>query len=231
VQGEAYDPQGEAWVDHGFAWLTVNYRGSITFGKDFERAIWGKLGTVEVEDLVGARNFLVENKIADPDSIMLTGWSYGGYLTLQTAGRFPELWAGGMSGIAIADWTLMYEDQAETLRGYQRALFGGSPQEKPEAHAFASPITYAENVKAPIIVIQGSNDTRCPPRQMRAYEDKMRALGKPIELLWFEAGHGSLAMETKIEHQEIFMRLPRAGLGGATSLSWRNTLRLDRAFR
>lgn len=213
VQGEAYEPQGEAWVDHGFAWLTVNYRGSITFGKDFERAIWGRLGTVEVEDLVGARNFLVENGIAEADSILLTGWSYGGYLTLQTSGRFPELWAGGMAGIAIADWTLMYEDQAETLRGYQRALFGGSPQEKPEAHAFGSPITYAENVKAPIIVIQGSNDTRCPPRQMRAYEDKMRALGKPIELHWFEAGHGSLAMDTRIEHQETFMRFAYRVLG------------------
>jgi dipeptidyl aminopeptidase/acylaminoacyl peptidase len=213
VQGEAFDPQGEAWVDHGFAWLTVNYRGSITFGKNFERAIWGRLGQVEVEDLVGARNWLVENKIAESDSVMLTGWSYGGYLTLQTIGRFPELWAGGMAGIAIADWTLMYEDQAETLRGYQRSLFGGTPQEKPEAHAAGSPITYADNVKAPIIVIQGSNDTRCPPRQMRAYEDKMRALGKPIELHWFEAGHGSLAMETSIEHQEIFMRFAYRVLG------------------
>jgi dipeptidyl aminopeptidase/acylaminoacyl peptidase len=213
VQGEAYDPQGEAWVDHGFAWLTVNYRGSITFGKDFERAIWGRLGQVEVEDLVGARKWLVENRIAEPDSILLTGWSYGGYLTLQTSGRYPELWAGGMAGIAIADWTLMYEDQAETLRGYQRSLFGGTPQEKPESHAAASPITYAPDVKAPIIVIQGSNDTRCPPRQMRAYEDKMRSLGKPIELHWFEAGHGSLAMETRIEHQEIFMRFAYRVLG------------------
>ena len=213
VTMEDFDPAGQAWVDHGFAWFTVNYRGSITFGKDFERAIWGRLGMVEVEDLVGARNWLVENKIADPDSILLTGWSYGGYLTLQTLGRYPDLWAGGMSGIAIADWTAMYEDEAETLRGYQRSLFGGSPQETPEAHKAASPITYAENVKAPVMIIQGSNDTRCPARQMRGYEDKMRSLGKQIELHWFEAGHGSLAMETSIEHQEIFMRFAYRVLG------------------
>jgi dipeptidyl aminopeptidase/acylaminoacyl peptidase len=213
VTMETFSPSGQAWVDHGFAWLSVNYRGSITFGKDFERAIWGRLGTVEVEDLVGARNWLVEQGIAESDSVMLTGWSYGGFLTLQTIGRFPDLWAGGMSGIAIADWTTMYEDEAETLRGYQRSLFGGSPQETPDAHRVGSPITYAENVKAPLMIIQGSNDTRCPPRQMRGYEDKMRALGKQIELHWFEAGHGSLAMETSIEHQEIFMRFAYRVLG------------------
>lgn len=213
VLKESFNAAGQAWVDHGFAWLSVNYRGSITFGKDFERSIWGRLGMVEVEDLVGARNWLVENGIAESDSVMLTGWSYGGYLTLQTMGRFPKLWAGGMSGIAIADWTTMYEDEAETLRGYQRALFGGTPQEKPEAHAAASPITYAENVDAPIMVIQGSNDTRCPARQMRGYEDKMRALGKHIELHWFEAGHGSLAMDTSIDHQERFMQFAYRVLG------------------
>ncbi len=210
---ESFAPGGQSWVDHGFAWLSVNYRGSITFGKAFERAIWGRLGMVEVEDLVGARNYVVEQGIAEPDSVMLTGWSYGGYLTLQTLGRYPDLWAGGMAGIAIADWTTMYEDEAETLRGYQRSLFGGSPQEKPEAHVAASPITYAANVKAPLMIIQGSNDTRCPPRQMRGYEDKLRSVGKQIELHWFEAGHGSLAMETSIQHQELFMRFAYRVLG------------------
>jgi dipeptidyl aminopeptidase/acylaminoacyl peptidase len=210
---EGYNPAAQAWLDHGFAWFSVNYRGSTTFGKDYERAIWGRLGSVEVEDLVGARKWLVDNNIADPDSVMLTGWSYGGYLTLQTLGRYPDLWAGGMSGIAIADWTTMYEDEAETLRGYQRSLFGGSPQEKPEAHAAASPITYAEDVRAPVYIIQGSNDTRCPARQMRGYEDKMRSFGKDIQLHWFAAGHGSLAMETSIEHQELFMRFAYQVLG------------------
>lgn len=213
VQNEHFHPAGQAWVDHGFAWLSVNYRGSTTFGKAFERAIWGRLGEVEVEDLVGARNWLVENGIAEPDSILLTGGSYGGYLTLQTAGKYPDLWAGGMARVAIADWTTMYEDQAETLRSYQRSLFGGTPQETPEAHAAASPITYAENVKAPLMVIQGSNDTRCPARQMRGYEERLKALGKSIDVHWFDAGHGSLAMETSIEHQERLMRFAYRVLG------------------
>lgn len=213
VMCEYYSPNSQTWVDHGFAYFTINYHGSTTFGKDFERSIWGKLGNLEVEDMAGAHRWLVENGVSTPDGIIVTGWSYGGYLTLQSIGKRPELWAGGMAGIAIADWALMYEDQAETLRGYQRALFGGTPAETPEATRDSSPITYAEQVKAPLLVIQGSNDTRCPPRQMRAYEEKMNTLGKPIQIEWFDAGHGSRAQEQSIQHQEMMLRFAYQVLG------------------
>ena len=153
-----------------------------------------------------AHKWLVDSGIAVPDAVFLTGGSYGGYLTLQAIGRRPELWAGGMAAVAIADWRLLYEDQAETLRGYQRALFGGTPDEIPEATKASSPITYAENIIAPLLVIQGRNDTRCPGRQMEVYEAKLKSLGKPIRVHWFDAGHGSRAQEQQIEHQEMMMR-------------------------
>jgi dipeptidyl aminopeptidase/acylaminoacyl peptidase len=214
VMCEFFTPSSQAWLDHGFAFATINYHGSTTFGKDFEKAIWGKLGQQEVDDMAAAYAWLVENRIAQPDAVLVTGWSYGGYLTLQAMGKQPDLWAGGMAGIAIADWNLMYEDQAETLRGYQRALFGGTPDEKPEAHQASSPITYAEQVRSPILVIQGSNDTRCPPRQMRAYEARLRELGKPIQVHWFDAGHGSRAMEQSIRHQEMLLEFAYRVLDG-----------------
>ncbi len=213
VMCEYYAPNSQTWVDHGFAYFTINYHGSTTFGKDFEKSIWGKLGHLEVDDMAGACRWLVENGIAQSDGILVTGWSYGGYLTLQSMGMRPELWAGGMAGIAIADWGLMYEDQAETLRGYQRALFGGTPTETPEATRSSSPITYADKVSAPVLVIQGSNDTRCPARQMHAYEDKMNALGKSIQIEWFDAGHGSRAQEQSIQHQELMLRFAYNVLG------------------
>ncbi|MBI1277672.1 MAG: prolyl oligopeptidase family serine peptidase [Anaerolineaceae bacterium] len=213
VMSEFYSPNSQTWVDHGFAYFTINYHGSTTFGKDFEKSIWGKLGHLEVDDMAGACRWLVDNGIAQSDGILVTGWSYGGYLTLQSMGTRPELWAGGMAGIAIADWALMYEDQAETLRGYQRALFGGTPAETPEATRSSSPITYADKIRAPILVIQGSNDTRCPARQMRAYEDKMKSLGKDIQIEWFDAGHGSRAQEQSIHHQELMLRFAYNVLG------------------
>jgi dipeptidyl aminopeptidase/acylaminoacyl peptidase len=213
VMTERYSPEAQAYLDHGFAFLSINYRGSITFGKTFEEAIWGNLGQWEVDDLAAARDWLVENNIANPGAILLTGDSYGGYLTLQGLGKRPELWAGGMATVAIADWVLMYEDQAETLRGYQRALFGGTPEEKPEAHRAASPITYAEALNAPILVIQGSNDTRCPARQMQVYEEKLKQLGKQIHVHWFDAGHGSYQNEQNIAHQELKLRFAYQVLG------------------
>ncbi len=205
VQTNSWKPDAQAWLDHGFAFFSLNYRGSTTFGYDFQHAIDGNLGDLEVEDIAAGVAWLVDQGIAQPEAILKTGGSYGGYLTLQSLGRKPELFAGGMAVVAIADWTLMYEDQAATLRGYQRSMFGGTPDEKPEAHRKASPITYAENIAAPILVIQGENDTRCPARQMQVYEQKLKELGKSIEVVWFDAGHGSLAIEEQIHHQELML--------------------------
>ena len=209
---DAWMPHAQAWLDHGFAFITVNYRGSTTFGHEFESCIRGDLGRREVDDVAAARDWLVAQGIARPDSVFATGWSYGGYLTLLSLGMRPDLWAGGMAGIAIADWNLMYEDQAETLRQYQVGLFGGTPSEKPDAHAKASPITYAERVEAPLLVIQGTNDTRCPARQLRAYEEKMLELGKSIRVHWFEAGHGTYAIEQQLEHQQMMLEFACAVL-------------------
>lgn len=204
-----FSPVVEAWLDHGFATLGINYRGSTTFGHAFEMCIRGKLGQWEVDDLAAAYDWLIQNKIAVSDQVFLLGGSYGGYLTLLGLGMRPELWAGGMAMVAIADWKLMYEDQAETLRQYQVALFGGTPDELPEQHERSSPITYVEQVRVPLQVIQGANDTRCPARQLKAYEERMREFGKDMELHWFDAGHGSYAIEQALQHQQWRMEFAR----------------------
>ncbi|MHB8599571.1 MAG: S9 family peptidase [Ktedonobacteraceae bacterium] len=206
VEIERFAPGCQAWLDHGFAYLTINYRGSTSFGRDFEEKIHGDLGHWEVEDMVAGRSWLVEQGIAKPDQVVVTGWSYGGYLTLLALGKRPELWAGGMAGVAIGDFAIIYEDEAEMLRAYLRGLMGATPQEEPEAYAASSPITYTAQVKAPVLLIQGRNDTRCPPRSIEMYESKMQELGKPIEVYWFDAGHLTLQVEQEIDHQERMMR-------------------------
>jgi dipeptidyl aminopeptidase/acylaminoacyl peptidase len=210
---ERWLPESQAWMDHGFAFLTINYRGSTTFGRDFQEKIWGNVGYWEMEDLAAAHNWLVKEGISKPDAILLTGWSYGGYNTLMGLGKWPDLWAGGMAGIAVSDWAMMYEDSADTLRGYIEVLFGGTPQEKPEQFRMSSPITYAENVKAPILIMQGHNDTRTPARPIEVYEQKLKDLAKPIEVHWFEAGHWGAGVEQDIQHLEIMLRFAYRVLG------------------
>jgi dipeptidyl aminopeptidase/acylaminoacyl peptidase len=213
VMTELFGPACQAWLDHGFAWLSVNYRGSTTFGRAFQQQIWGSPGHWEIEDLTAARAWLVQEHIAQPDQILLTGWSYGGYNTLMALGKRPALWAGGLAGVAIADWTMMYADAADTLKGYQVALFGGTPQEKPAQYMASSPLTYAENVQAPVLIIQGRNDTRTPARQVEAYEARLRELGKPIEVHWFDAGHMGAGVEQEIHHQALMLQFAYRILG------------------
>lgn len=206
VQTERFVPRSQCWLDHGFAYLTINYHGSTTFGKEFEEKILGNVGHWELEDMVAARNWLVTQGITIPAQVFVTGWSWGGYLTLFALGKRPDLWAGGMAGVAFGDYVIAYEDENETLRAYDRGLMSGTPEEKPEQYAACSPITYAEQVAAPILIIQGRNDTRCPPRSIEVYEARMKELGKDIEVYWFDAGHGSAQMEQAIDHQERMLR-------------------------
>jgi dipeptidyl aminopeptidase/acylaminoacyl peptidase len=208
VQTEEFSPEAQAWLDHGFAWLSINYRGSTTFGRAFQQQIWGDLGHWELEDMVAARDWLVREGIAHPDQIFPSGWSYGGHLTLLALGRRPELWAGGMAGVAVADWPMLYEDSAETLRGYCSAIFGGTPADKPEQYAASSPMADVERVQAPLLIIQGRNDSRTPARPVEVYVERLRALGKAVEVEWFDAGHlGGIAdRDLGIAHQERMLR-------------------------
>ncbi len=206
VVTEFFNPSSQTWLDHGLAYLSINFRGSKTFGREFQEKIWGNIGYWELEDMVAARNWLVEQGIARPDAILLYGGSYGGYLTLWGLGKRPDLWAGGMAVVPSTDWAEAYKDASEALRGAMRAWFGGTPEEKAQEYAASSPITYAENVRAPVFIIQGWHDTRTPPRAVQKYEAKMKALGKDIQVHWFDAGHGMAKTELLIEFQEQCLR-------------------------
>ena len=186
---EVFAPMSQAWLDHGFAYLTVNYRGSTTFGLKFQSKIWGDIGRWETEDLVSARKWLVDADVSRPDAVFLNGWSYGGFLALLGLGKHPDLWVGAMAGIAVVDWTTMYEDASTVMKGYLAGIFCGTPQNVPESYERSSPLTYADQVSAPILILQGIHDSRTPARQVRIFEEKLQSLGKPIEVVWYEAGH------------------------------------------
>jgi dipeptidyl aminopeptidase/acylaminoacyl peptidase len=93
------------------------------------------------------------------------------------------------------------------------ALFGGTPEEKPEQYTASSPITYAERVRAPVLIVQGRNDTRTPARQVEQYEAKLKSLGKPVEVVWFEVGHLGGGVEVDIQELEVMLRFAYRVLG------------------
>jgi dipeptidyl aminopeptidase/acylaminoacyl peptidase len=90
----------------------------------------------------------------------------------------------------------------EPLKDFDRSLFGGSPDEIPEAYRLRSPITYVEQVRVPVLILAGENDPRCPIRQIENYIARLQELGKPYEVYRFDAGHGSLVIVETIRQVE-----------------------------
>ena len=202
---DAFTPQVQAWVDHGFAVGLVNYRGSSGHGKAWLDALEGDPGRPEVEDVVAGRDDLIAAGIADLERVVIAGASWGGYVTLYAVGTVPDGWRAALAVVPVADYVAAFSDESEELQAFDRALFGGTPDELPDLYRERSPITWAEQVRAPVLLMVGENDTRCPLRQVLNYADRLRELGKHVELDRFDAGHGSLVTDERIRQMEILL--------------------------
>jgi dipeptidyl aminopeptidase/acylaminoacyl peptidase len=197
---DSFMPDVQAWVDHGFAVAMVNYRGSTGYGIEWRDALIGNPGFPEVEDVVAGLDDLVGSGVADPDRAVLLGRSWGGYITLLGLGRTPERWIAGVAVVPVADYPVAFVDEAPQLQAYDRALFGGTPDDVPDLYVERSPLTYVDRVRAPVVIIAGTNDSRCPIRQIENYVDALRSRGGDVEFHTYETGHGSMVVEERIEH-------------------------------
>lgn len=213
VAGPTFNAIAGAWLDNGFAVASINYRGSTTFGESFREALTGNIGGPDIDDVVAARQWLVENGIADADRIVKNGYSYGGFLTLQSLGTHPDLWAAGVAGAPIADWAVNYEDSNDILRAYDHSLFGGPPEELPDMYRKASPRTYAADFKAPVLISQPEKDSRTPLRQVQVFVDEMKALGKEVRLEILKGGHPGAGKEQWISIVESWLDFARPIVG------------------
>lgn len=199
-----------AWVDAGFAVVEVNYRGSTGYGTRWRDAIEGNPGHTELADVGAVHDWAVRTGLADPARCVVDGWSWGGYLALLALGTQPKRWAGGIAGLPVADYLTAYADEMEQLRAFDRALFGGSPEQLPERYHAASPLHYVPEVRAPVLVLAGENDPRCPIRQVDNYLDALAAHGDlDYRVLRFDAGHGSLVVEESIRHTAVEIAFAR----------------------
>jgi dipeptidyl aminopeptidase/acylaminoacyl peptidase len=210
---DAFSPRVQAWVDHGFAVALVNYRGSTGYGRRWRDALQGNPGLTELEDLAAVRAHLVGTGLADPSRLVLGGGSWGGYLTLLGLGLQPDAWKLGLALVPVADYVAAFEDEMEPLRAFDRALFGGTPEEIPERYVERSPITYVDRVRAPVLITAGRNDPRCPIRQIENYLARLRERGQPHLFYEFQAGHSSLVVEEQIRQTEIQIQFAHRHLG------------------
>ncbi|WP_411757240.1 prolyl oligopeptidase family serine peptidase [Streptomyces venezuelae] len=188
-----------AWVDHGYAVVRVNYRGSTGYGREWTDALKHRVGLIELEDIAAVREWAVTSGLADPDRLVLAGGSWGGYLTLLGLGTQPDAWAVGLAAVPVADYVTAYHDEMEALKAMDRTLLGGTPEEVPERFRASSPLTYVDDVKAPVYISAGVNDPRCPIRQIDNYVNRLASRGAVHEVYRYDAGHGSLVVDERIK--------------------------------
>jgi dipeptidyl aminopeptidase/acylaminoacyl peptidase len=215
VTVDHYDPGAQAWLDAGFAFASLNYRGSVTFGRAFREGFIAAPSRRELEDVTAAIDAMVDGGIADPSAVFMMGMSYGGYLTLMGLSMLPDRLAGGFAFVAMADWAAAYEDANPALRAASASLFfGGTPTERPAAYRRASPLSYVDQVRAPVWLRHGTHDSRTPPRQILMYADALHAAGGDVSLEWFTGGHETSTLDQRIAEQATMIGLARRALSG-----------------
>ena len=207
VDLDRWSPEVQAYVDMGFCVAMLNYRGSIGFGAAWRDALIGNIGWPEVEDIVAGHENLLARGIADPARSVIAGWSWGGYLTLLMHGMHPERFIAGVAGVPVADYVAAYEDESPMLQAYDRALFGGEPS-SPEVMALMverSPLESVDRVRAPLLLLAGEHDSRCPIQQVRNYVARLEARGHPHELYLFPTGHSSYDVTERIRQLGVVL--------------------------
>ena len=202
---DRWAPDILAHVDAGFLVAMVNYRGSEGFGQAWRDELTGNVGFLEIEDVLSGLDDLVARGFADLERVVLAGWSWGGYVTLLGAGRHPERWRSLVAGVPVADYVAAYEDEAPMLQALDRALFGGSPDEVPALFHERNPLTYVDAVEAPLLILAGENDSRCPIRQVWNYVGRLRERGVEPRVYTYGTGHASFDIEERVRQTAIVL--------------------------
>jgi dipeptidyl aminopeptidase/acylaminoacyl peptidase len=210
---DAFDPRLQAFVDHGYAVLLVNYRGSTGYGTAYRQLLKGNIGFPESEDIVAGLDHLIATGVTDPDRVAIEGWSWGGYLATLNAGRHPDRWRAVIAGIPVGDYVAAHYECAPALREWDLATLGGSPMELPELYAERNPMTYVDSVRAPMLMIAGDHDSRCPLGQVMVYAHALKARGREVDVHLYPGGHHANDVDEQIAHVELMLSFLGRHLG------------------
>ena len=200
-----WDPEALAFHDAGYAVALVNYRGSTGYGVRFRDALIGNVCHCESEDLIAVLDALVADGTADRERVYWSGWSWGGCLACFNAGVHPDRWRAIFAGIPGGDFVAAHRACAPELQAWDRAVYGGGPDDVPEAYARSNPMTYVDEVTAPTIIIAGEHDPRCPIEGVLPWVDAVRANGTEVEVHTYGAGHHANGMDQQVAHMRLVL--------------------------
>jgi len=208
------------WLaNRGYAVLSVNFRGSTGFGKAFLNAGNREWGAKMHDDLVDAVRWAVENGIADPDRVCISGGSYGGYAALVGLTFTPDLFACGVSVVGPSNLVTLLESIPPYWEP-QVELFATrvGDHRTPEGREFLrqrSPLTYADRIRRPLLIGQGLNDPRVKPAESEQIVSAMQAHGTPVTYVVYpDEGHGFVRPANRISFYAVQEAFFHQHLGG-----------------
>ncbi len=178
------------WTSRGFGLVDVDYGGSTGYGRAYRERLNGQWGVVDLNDCVNAARYLVEQGEADPERLLITGGSAGGYTTI-CALTFTDVFAAGTTYFGVADLEQFGAGETHKFElKYEHTLIGPYP-ERADLYRQRSPIHFTDRITTPMLVLQGADDKVVPPAQAELIVSALRERGIPHAYLLYEGeGHG-----------------------------------------
>jgi dipeptidyl aminopeptidase/acylaminoacyl peptidase len=205
-------------VNHGYAVLAVNNRGSSGYGKSFYKMDNRNHGDKDLKDCVWGKKWLASQPDIDANKIGIYGGSYGGFMTLAGIIQYPEEFAVGVDLFGVTNWVRTLKSIPPYWESFRTALYDemGDPAIDSVRLRNISPLYNTEKIKTPLLVLQGSND----PRVLQVESDEIVAGAKrngvPVEYVLFpDEGHGFVKKENQMKAAEVTLKFLDAHLRNA----------------
>jgi len=203
-------PQAQYFATRGWHYLLVNHRGGTGYGRAYQDMLTGQWGVVDVEDARTGAEYLVRLGHADPQRLVITGGSAGGYTTLMALTQAPDFWAAGVALYGIGN---MYDLQQGSHRFEVNYEEGSLLGRLPAAGALwkdRSPLTHVKNVRRPVLLFHGQEDKAVPHQQSVEFAAAVNKQGGLAELVSYpDEGHGFVKEANRrdcLERMEAFLK-------------------------
>jgi len=220
-----YSPLIQYLVNHGYVVLGINNRGSSGYGKTFFTADDKKHGREPLWDCVEGKKYLQTLSFVDGHRIGILGGSYGGYMVLAALAFKPDVFAVGVDLFGISNWVRTLKSIPPYWEAERKALYAeiGDPVSEEQMLRDISPLFHADQIRNPLMVLQGANDPRVIKPESDEIVAAVRKNGVPVEYVLFpDEGHGFRKIKNEIEGYRKILAfldkyLKRAGARRAAS--------------
>lgn len=190
-------------VNHGYAILAVNNRGSGGYGKEFNHLDDKNHGDKDLKDCIAGKDFFASTGVIDMEKIGIIGGSYGGYMTMAALAFEPEAFDVGVNIFGVTNWLRTLKSIPPYWESFRKALYDelGDPTTEDSVRLYnISPLFHTQNVTKPLMVLQGANDVRVLQVESDEIVAGVKANRVPVEYVIFEdEGHGFRKNENAIE--------------------------------